>query len=637
LTAEGKRDMKNAICLLICFALAGLLYVCFAKNPGAAIQEPDYEFVFENPQILSFDIAMSAKAYEKMQPEELDRSEAGDPERMSARSMFALKFNYAKATITFNGKSYKGVGVRYRGNASMRLIPPDGRKPLKLDFNRFNPGQTFHGFKKLNFINCFRDPSMLRDRLAYDLMREVGVPAPRATFANLYLTVKGREREHLGFFVVVEQVDSVFLQDRFGNSNGLLIKGELTKDLGYRGPDWKEYAHDHELKSNKKDSNTSLLIEFLKFVTEASDEQFVAEIDQYLNVDKFLAYLAMDALLVNMDSYAGMHHNWYIYYNTDTNRFEYIPWDVNEAFGNLQFGTWRQSLDFDIQRPYIGDKILISRILAIEEYKEQYLAYIREYIQGAFKPEKMHAETQRLHDFIKDAVATAPYAIFSTDEFEKSLDGMLEQKFPVFSDSIIGLNIFVTERVDSVKAQLAGEKEGYKVKQMPMEAGGPPPQQQLPKEEIKAKREELEARLEEAEASILANPMDPDLYVEKGSVIGELLQVTGPMDAMKYLPQINEAFEKAIQLDPEHVGGHIGRGMVRLHTPEMFGGDLDGAISDLEFVLSKEPSSVDANLGMGLAYTRKELKDKAIAQFEKVLELDPQNRLAKGQLEQLRQ
>lgn len=626
--------MKNIICLLVCFALAGLLYVSFAKNPGAAIQEPDYDFVFENPQILSFDIAMTAKAYEKMQPEELDSSEAGDPERMSARSMFALKFKYAKATVTCNGKVYKGVGVRHRGNASMRMIPPDGRKPLKLDFNRFNPGQTFHGFKKLNFINCFRDPSMLRDILAYDLMREADVPAPRATFANLYLTVEGKEREHLGFFVAVEQVDSVFLQDRFGNSNGLLIKGELTKDLEYRGPDWKKYTHDHELKSNKKDSNTSLLIKFLKFVTEASDEQFAAEIHEYLNVDSFLACLAMDTLLVNLDNYAGLHHNWYIYYNTDTNRFEYIPWDVNEAFGNLQLGKWQQMLDFDIYRPYVGEKILISRILAIEKYKEQYLAYIREYVQGAFEPEKMHAETQRLHDFIKDAVVAAPHKIFSDDEFKESLDGMVEQKFPIFSDSIIGLNIFVTERVDSVKAQLAGEKEGYQVAEI--SAPSPPPQQQLPKEEIKAKRAEWEAKLEEIEASIQANPTDPNLYVDKGNAIGELLQVTGPMDAIKYLPQIKGAFEKAIQLDPENVGGHMGRGMIRLHTPEMFGGDLDGAISDLEFVLSKEPSSVEANFAIGLAYSRKELKDKAITQFEKVLELDPQNEFAKQQLEQLK-
>ena len=84
--------MKILICLLVCFALAGLVYICFGKNQDAAARGPDYDFVFENPQILSFDISMTAEAYEKMQPQDRDWAEAGDPERISTRSIFALKF-----------------------------------------------------------------------------------------------------------------------------------------------------------------------------------------------------------------------------------------------------------------------------------------------------------------------------------------------------------------------------------------------------------------------------------------------------------------------------------------------------------------------------------------------------------------
>jgi len=198
----------------------------------------------------------------------------------------------------------------------MRMIPPDGKRPIKIDFDRFHEGQKFHGFKKLNFINCFRDPSMLRDKLTYDLMQKVGIPAPRATFANLYLTIEGKKREHLGFFVVIEQVDSVLRQDRFGNKDGLLIKVEITDDLEYRGDDWEKYAHDYQLKSNNQ-ADTLHLIEFLKFVHQASDKEFMAKIEQYLNVDRFLAWLAVNTLLTNLDSYAGLGHNWYLYYDTD--------------------------------------------------------------------------------------------------------------------------------------------------------------------------------------------------------------------------------------------------------------------------------------------------------------------------------
>lgn len=118
--------------------------------------------------------------------------------------------------------------------------------------------------------------------------------------------------------------------------------------------------------------------------------------------------------------------------------------------------------------------------------------------------------------------------------------------------------------------------------------------------------------------------------------MGELIQTGGTIDAMKYGSKMADAFEKAIELDPENIGGHFGRGMIRLFAPSLFGGDLDGAIADFEFILSKESSSVEANLLLGSAYNRKDMKDKAIACFEKVLELEPQNQEAKKQLEQLK-
>ena len=58
-----------------------------------AVIQPDYRYVFENPDILSFDITMSAKAYEEMQPQQRDDEDANTPKRMSARSMFGLN-NY---------------------------------------------------------------------------------------------------------------------------------------------------------------------------------------------------------------------------------------------------------------------------------------------------------------------------------------------------------------------------------------------------------------------------------------------------------------------------------------------------------------------------------------------------------------
>jgi spore coat protein CotH len=616
--------MRNSIfiCLFLTFIIT--TNICLANT------EPDYAYVYENPQILSFDIKMSGDTYEKMQPVQIGVAEP-DLEKRSAGSIHALKFKYVSATVTCNGEVYKNVGVRYRGNASILMIPPDGKKPIKFDFARFDEGQTFRGFKKLNFINCFRDPSRLRDKLTLDLTERVGVPAPRATFANLYLTLDGQEREHLGFFVVIEQVDDVFLQDRFGNSDGLLIKGEIVSDLEYRGEEWDAYAHDYELKSDDN-SETSHLIRFLKFVHHAPDAEFSAEIESHLNVESFLKHLAVNTLLVNLDSYPGLGHNWYLYFNTATERFEHIPWDVNEAFANLQLGSIQQMLDFDIHHPTVGDRILIRRLLHIKAYNRQYLAYLREYVDGAFSPETMHTEIDQFSEFIWAAIEADTHLSYSAADFSKSLTETVTPRFPIFSHGIIGLKPFVTERVASVKAQLAGTRKGFRIGKSPM--GGPPPKDVVTQNrgENEARTRALKAQLTKLEAQLKQEPQNADLYAEKGGVMGRLIEAGGPMTAMTYLEQMRKAFDTAIELDPEHPGGHFGRGMIRLHAPPMFGGDLDGAISDFQLVVRKMPDNAEVHLALGMAYQRAGKKREAAVQFEKVLALEPGNAEAKKQL-----
>ena len=141
-------------CFLGLIVIAGSL-TAVSKEENDRSSGPKYGYVYNNPDILTFDIAMSEAAFEKIKPERKGMMfGGGNPDKMSSRSMFGMKFNYAEATVTCNDEVYTGVGIRHRGNASMVMIPSGGKKPYKLDFDRFKEGQTFHGFKKLNFINC---------------------------------------------------------------------------------------------------------------------------------------------------------------------------------------------------------------------------------------------------------------------------------------------------------------------------------------------------------------------------------------------------------------------------------------------------------------------------------------------------
>ncbi|MBI4321217.1 MAG: CotH kinase family protein [Chloroflexi bacterium] len=128
---------------------------------------------------------------------------------------------YVKADMWFDGELIPDIAIRPKGNSSLSSTIRGGsiRFGLKADLNFFNSARHLRGVKKLNFNNGFSDPTLMREVLAYDLFAQMGVPAPRASFVDLWLN-----DTHLGLYTTVEQVDKSFLSRHFVDSAGNLYK-----------------------------------------------------------------------------------------------------------------------------------------------------------------------------------------------------------------------------------------------------------------------------------------------------------------------------------------------------------------------------------------------------------------------------
>lgn len=100
--------------------------------------------------------------------------------------------------------------------------PKVGKCSIKLSFDEVDPEARFYGLKKLNLHSMNQDPSMMRDRLAYAMFRENGVPASRAVHARVMFNGKLQ-----GLFIAVEQVDGRFTRSRFTEGG----KGNLYKEI----------------------------------------------------------------------------------------------------------------------------------------------------------------------------------------------------------------------------------------------------------------------------------------------------------------------------------------------------------------------------------------------------------------------
>lgn len=267
--------------------------------------------VFNKDKVTTVDLEISDKDWQDMLDNPLDEE-------------------IKEANVTVNGKILEHVGVRTKGNLSLREVASDedsDRYSLKIDFDYYNDEQSLYGLKKLNLNNNYSDATLMREYLSYQLMEEMGLPTP--SYSYMYVTVNGEDR---GLFLGVEQVDETFLAKNFLTNTGSLYKPDGTgSDLKWISDDIDDYTGLNE-KTSTDDSDDEAMINFLSAINNKG-----ASIEDTVDVDNMLRYFATNTALVNLDSYQGnMKHNYYLY--EEKGKFSIIPWDYNMSFGGFGAG-----------------------------------------------------------------------------------------------------------------------------------------------------------------------------------------------------------------------------------------------------------------------------------------------------------
>ena len=250
---------------------------------------------------------------------------------------------YFSAAVECDGVVLDPVGVRFKGNSSFSI--PGVKKSFKIDFNEYDDDTTFVGLKKLNLNNGFKDPTLLRAKIFLDFAGAY-VPTIRAVHTRVY--VNGT---YWGLYTAVEQVDKTFAQSRFGDDeDGNLFKAaasddvsgpnsDFGSDLTWLGSDPEPYHDYYQLKTNETADDYSQLIEFIDILNNQSPVDFPTLLEPVFDVQNALAGLALNNLFVNLDSYNGSAHNYYVYDRDDSGKITHIHWDTNEAFGRFLMGV----------------------------------------------------------------------------------------------------------------------------------------------------------------------------------------------------------------------------------------------------------------------------------------------------------
>jgi hypothetical protein len=359
---------------------------------------------------------------------------------------------WVPCTFKFNGLTWNYVGVRFKGNSSLSSTWSKGiyKLPFRFDFDQFEDeypaikNQRFYGFKTLSLSSGYNDSSLIREKVAGDIFRNLGVPAPKAAFYRLYVDCgDGSGPKYFGLYTMVEIPDKPMLSAWFGNSDGNLYKPSGTTASFGSGA----LSEDDFDKENNKDEADYTDVNVLYTAvndTSSDSATWKSNLEKIFDVDGFLKWLAVNTVIQNWDTYGVMAHNYYLYNNNG--KLSWIPWDNNESLkGSDANGANSRALSLELNETSLANWPLISRIIAQPEYLSVYRSYVDKTVTGYFNTATMVPVFQNAHDLIYNYVVG--------DEGEQEGYTLLNSQ-ESFTGSVDELNSHVSSRVEAVNTFL---------------------------------------------------------------------------------------------------------------------------------------------------------------------------------------
>lgn len=321
-------------------------------------------------------------------------------------------FPYVSADIAVEGVRVTNVGVKKKGF----LGSLDTTRPsLKVDFSEFQQNQRLFGLEKLTLNNNKQDLSNIKQCLAYKVLADAGLPAPRCNFAHVLVTTENGTSD-LGIYSHVQEIDAAFFLDNFGNTSGNHYEGVVSD---FR-PQW---SAKFEIKNNQSTNDGSEIRLVSKVLAEASDADLLAALAPYIDVDAFLSHWTMEGLIGHWDGYAGNMNNFHLYRDSADGLFHFIPWGVDDTFGQ---GSPLRG-DGSIAPLISARGLLARRLYAIPAIAAQYQARLQAWFDTIWNEAALMAEIDRMEALITPVAGDlttflAPIRDFINDRRQKFAD-----------------------------------------------------------------------------------------------------------------------------------------------------------------------------------------------------------------------
>jgi len=338
------------------------------------------------------------------------------------------------AQVGLGRERYAGVELELHGG-SARTWP---KKSYRLRFSESDVKYDFFGdgaqrIERIVLQAAWVDPSFVRAKLLFDLLRELGGLAPRIGYARLYINGEAQ-----GLYQVIERIDGEFLEKQGFSQSGNLYKAE-THAANWAVKDDPLLGFAERTNEDGKAPDLAALFSAIAS-TEGSHEAFERELAPLVSFEDFTIWHLVMSYALNLDTF---DKNYYLYHDPAApdaehgSVFRIIQWDADTTFGLWWTGERYETPDAD--ELYGAQNRLAARMFEIPEYREAYLERFSTLLDGPFSHAVMGKRAKALIDELEDAIREdlALYDRATSFEAERTfLDEMIALRHDVMRKAV---------------------------------------------------------------------------------------------------------------------------------------------------------------------------------------------------------
>lgn len=362
---------------------------------------------------------------------------------ISTRDLQQLRDTYTENTyytadLQWRDVKVRNVGIRSRGRSSRSASKPG----IQVDINRYISTQRFLGLKALVLDNLWQDPSMVREHVAMAFYARMGLPAPRVSFARLYIN-----NEYQGVYGIVEPIDSVFVARSFEEPGGYLYeyKQQPMYNGAYLGDELDPYKQLFEPRTHEKEADTILYSPFrdlFREVSEGRDAQWRTRVGHYVDLDQLVRYVAVETFLSDDDGFLGANgmSNFYVYRGPEGSVHRVIPWDKDLTFGEIERSVLTR----------VEDNELFRRVLAFRTSRQMFFDQLEAIARSSREEAWLRNQVVQSTALIAEAAKEDPFKPYPEEDTAAAIQHM--RKFMRLRSQYVLRNLTELKRAHWVPA-----------------------------------------------------------------------------------------------------------------------------------------------------------------------------------------